>query len=95
MFQTVFLTDVAHRKWGEGEFHLEDIGNITVSEDGVGSIELTTDLWEISTGSDVDVVDRGLIVYEFLASNIAQFERILINEFTKIRLLYSQEYNHG
>ena len=56
-------TDVEHGKWGEGEFHLGDIGNITVGEDGTGSIELTTDLWEIGTGSDIDVVGKGVIVH--------------------------------
>lgn len=56
-------TGVAHGKWGEGEFHLGDLGNITVGEDGTGSIELTTDLWEIGTGSDVDVVGRGIVVH--------------------------------
>ena len=56
-------TDVAHGKWGEGEFHLGDIGNITVGEDGTGRITLTTDLWEIGTGSDVDVVGKGIIVH--------------------------------
>ncbi len=56
-------TDVMHGKWGEGEFHLGDIGNITVGEDGTGSISLTTDLWEIGTGSDVDVVGKGIIVH--------------------------------
>ena len=56
-------TDVAHGKWGEGEFHLGDIGNITVGEDGMGSITLTTNLWEIGTGSDVDVVGKSIIVH--------------------------------
>ena len=56
-------TEVAHGKWGEGEFHLGDIGNITVGEDGTGSITLTTDLWEIGTGSDIDVVGKGIIVH--------------------------------
>ena len=56
-------TDVAHGKWGEGEFHLGDIGNSTVGEDGTGSITLTTDLWEIGTGSDIDVVGKGIIVH--------------------------------
>ena len=56
-------TDVAHGKWGVGEFHLGDIGNITVGEDGIGSIALTTDLWEIGTGSDIDVVGKGMIVH--------------------------------
>ena len=56
-------TDVAHGKWGEGEFHLGDIGNITVGADGTGNITLTTDLWEIGTGSDVDVVGKSIIVH--------------------------------
>ena len=56
-------TDVAHGKWGKGEFHLGDIGNITVGDDGTGSITLTTDLWEIGTGSDVDVIGKGIIVH--------------------------------
>ena len=56
-------TGVAHGKWGEGEFHLWEIGNITVGEDGIDSITLTTDLWEIGTDSDVDVVGRGIIVH--------------------------------
>ena len=56
-------TDVAHGKWGEGEFHLGDIGNISVGADGTGSITLTTDLWEIGTGSDIDVVGKGIIVH--------------------------------
>ena len=56
-------TDVAHGKWGEGEFHLGDIGNITVGADGTGRITLTTDLWEIGTGSDVDVVGKGMIIH--------------------------------
>ncbi len=56
-------TGVAHGKWGDDEFHLGDIGNITVAEDGTGSITLTTDLWEIGTGSDIDVVGKGIIVH--------------------------------
>lgn len=56
-------TEVAHGKWGEGEFHLGDIGNITVGDDGTGTIELSTDLWEIGTGSIQDVVGKGIIVH--------------------------------
>ena len=56
-------TGVAHGKWGEGEFHLGDIGNINVGEDGTGSISLTTDLWEIGTGSAIDVVGKSIIVH--------------------------------
>ncbi|MDE0087277.1 MAG: superoxide dismutase family protein, partial [Candidatus Poribacteria bacterium] len=53
----------AHGKWGEGEFHLGDIGNKTVGDDGTGTIELSTELWEIGTGSIIDVVGKSIIVH--------------------------------
>ena len=56
-------TNTAHGKWGEGEFHLGDIGNIKVGKDGTGVIKLTTDLWEIGTGSDRDVVGKSIILH--------------------------------
>lgn len=56
-------TGVAHGKWGEGEFHLGDIGNMTVDEQGMGKIELTTNLWEMNTGSDIDIVGKAIIVH--------------------------------
>ncbi len=56
-------TNTAHGKWGEGEFHLGDIGNITIGQDGTGVIKLTTDLWEIGTGSDRDVVGKSIILH--------------------------------
>ena len=56
-------TEVAHGEWGEGEFHLGDIGNMTVAGDGTGMIELTTDQWEMGTGSIRDIVGKGIIVH--------------------------------
>ena len=56
-------TDAPHGKWGEGEFHLGDLGNIEVGADGIGQFELMTDLWEIGTGSDLDIVGKGIIVH--------------------------------
>ena len=56
-------TGVAHGKWGEGEFHLGDIGNMMVDDRGMGKIELTTNLWEMNTGSDIDVVGKAIIAH--------------------------------
>ena len=56
-------TGVAHGKWGEGEFHLGDIGNLAVDDQGMGKIELTTNLWEMNTGSDKDIVGKAIIVH--------------------------------
>ena len=56
-------TDTAHGKWGAEPFHLGDLGNIPVGNDGTGSFELTTDLWDLGTGSDLDVVGKAIIVH--------------------------------
>ena len=56
-------TGVAHGKWGEGEFHLGDIGNLTADEQGAGRLQLTTNLWEMNTGSDIDVVGKAIVVH--------------------------------
>ncbi|MBX2846329.1 MAG: superoxide dismutase family protein [Saprospiraceae bacterium] len=57
-------TEHDHGKWGEGQFHKGDIGNIKVGEDGKGSIELTTDLWAIG-GDDAakNVLGKSIIVH--------------------------------
>jgi Cu-Zn family superoxide dismutase len=52
-----------HGKWGEEPFHLGDIGNILVGEDGTGSLMISTDLWSIGTGQDNDVVGKAVIVH--------------------------------
>lgn len=56
-------TDQDHGKWGSDSFHLGDLGNIPVGDDGTGSFELTTDLWEMGTGSELDIVGKAIIVH--------------------------------
>ena len=56
-------TGEEHGAWGSAPFHLGDVGNLVVGEDGSGSIELTTDLWSIGTGEDSDIVGRAVIVH--------------------------------
>lgn len=53
-----------HGKWDVAPFHLGDIGNVEVGEDGTGSLTLTTDLWTIGTGQDDDLLNRAIIVHE-------------------------------
>ena len=50
-------------RWGGESFHLGDLGNIPVGSDETGYIERTTDLWELGTGSDLDVVGKAIIVH--------------------------------
>lgn len=52
-----------HGKWGEAPFHLGDIGNIHVGDNGTGSITLTTDKWTIGDGGDRDIAGKSVIVH--------------------------------
>ena len=36
---------------------------MTVDDQGMGKIELTTNLWEMNTGSDKDIVGKAIIVH--------------------------------
>lgn len=56
-------TSMAHGRWGEGEFHHGDIGNVLVGPDGRGSVTLTTDLWTIGGDPSRDIVGRAVIVH--------------------------------
>ncbi len=52
-----------HGKWGEEHFHLGDLGNIEVGEDGYGALTMSTDMWSLGTGDDNDIVGLGIIVH--------------------------------
>jgi len=52
-----------HGKWGTPPFHLGDIGNITVGDDGTGNLSLSTDLWTLGTGETNDIVDHAIMVH--------------------------------
>jgi len=57
-------TEHDHGKWGEGQFHKGDIGNVEVGADGKGSLTLTTDLWAIG-GDDPtkNIIGTAVIVH--------------------------------
>jgi superoxide dismutase, Cu-Zn family len=52
-----------HGKWGVHPFHLGDIGNIEVGENGQGTLSLTTDLWNLDQNSDHSVLGKAIIVH--------------------------------
>ncbi len=56
-------TDAEHGKWGVPPYHLGDIGNIAVGDDGRGTITLETDQWSLGTGQVDDVVGRAIVVH--------------------------------
>lgn len=52
-----------HGKWGVPPFHLGDIGNIEVGEDGTGTLTMSTDRWSLGGGPETDVVGKALVVH--------------------------------
>ena len=53
-----------HGKWGQGQFHLGDIGNVTLDANGKGKMELETSLWSVGTGATNDVVGKAIMVHD-------------------------------
>lgn len=56
-------THKQHGKWGTGEFHSGDIGNISLDSAGKGTFSVTTDLWSLGGDSTTNILDRAVIVH--------------------------------
>lgn len=56
-------TNKQHGKWGEGEFHLGDIGNVQLDGLGKGTLTMETDLWNIGGDSTGNILNRAIIVH--------------------------------
>jgi Cu-Zn family superoxide dismutase len=56
-------TSASHGRFDSPPFHLGDVGNFYVNDEGKGSITFSTELWSIGTGLTNDVVDRAIAVY--------------------------------
>jgi Cu-Zn family superoxide dismutase len=56
-------TAAEHGAWGTEPFHLGDLGNIDVGEDGRAELEMSTDLWSLGTGDVNDIIGRAVIVH--------------------------------
>jgi Cu-Zn family superoxide dismutase len=54
-----------HGKWGIGDYHKGDIGNFIADKNGNGTINMTTDEWNIGSGDPTkDILGKGLIVHQ-------------------------------
>jgi len=51
-----------HGHWGTAPYHLGDIGNVEVGQDGTGSLTINTDLWSIG-GAEHDVLGKSVVVH--------------------------------
>lgn len=65
-------TNSPHGKWGSGEYHLGDIGNISLNQAGRGSMQLITEKWSVGTGAANDIVGRAIIVHNGVDDYVTQ-----------------------
>lgn len=56
-------TAEAHGKWGTAPFHHGDVGNLVADANGKATLIFTTDLWEIGSGDEHDIVGKSLIIH--------------------------------
>lgn len=56
-------TNAQHGKWGQGSFHLGDIGNVKLDSKGKGTVTLETDLWTLGGKWDKNVLGKAVIVH--------------------------------
>jgi Cu-Zn family superoxide dismutase len=56
-------TSKMHGKWGTGEFHSGDIGNIVLDSTGKGTYSLETDIWSIGGNVQTDILNKAIIVH--------------------------------
>jgi Cu-Zn family superoxide dismutase len=56
-------TNMAHGKPNGGPFHLGDIGNMKVGDDGKGSLTFRSEKWAIGTGQMNDVVNHAIVIH--------------------------------
>jgi Cu-Zn family superoxide dismutase len=56
-------TNKQHGKWGVGEFHSGDIGNIPLDSSGKGTYSLETNLWTIGGDVQTDILGKAIIVH--------------------------------
>lgn len=56
-------TNENHGKWGSGQFHSGDIGNVNLDAQGNGTMQLTTDRWSIGGDAKTNILNRAIIVH--------------------------------
>jgi Cu-Zn family superoxide dismutase len=56
-------TGKQHGKWGTGDFHSGDIGNVILDASGKGTASLETDLWSIGGDITKDILGKAIIVH--------------------------------
>ncbi len=54
-----------HGKWGHGEFHNGDIGNLVADENGRATLTFKTDRWCLTCKDDMkNIIGKGIIIHK-------------------------------
>lgn len=56
-------TGSSHGRHGQGEYHLGDVANLTVGDNGEGTISISTQAWSIGSKGTDDIVGKSVIVH--------------------------------
>lgn len=56
-------TNEMHGKWGSGNFHSGDIGNVTLDANGNGTLKMETDRWSIGGDSKTNILNHSIVVH--------------------------------
>lgn len=66
-------TNEEHGKWGSAHFHRGDIGNVKLDAQGNGTLQMTTDLWQIGgNDSTKNILDKAVIVHGGVDDYVSQ-----------------------
>jgi Cu-Zn family superoxide dismutase len=56
-------TNTQHGKWGRGDYHLGDIGNVKLDKNGKGTLTITTDRWSLGGSAEKNIIGKAIIVH--------------------------------
>jgi Cu-Zn family superoxide dismutase len=56
-------TNEPHGKWGTGNYHSGDIGNIPLDSRGKGMIDIKTDRWTLGGDTTTNIIGKTIIVH--------------------------------
>jgi Cu-Zn family superoxide dismutase len=56
-------TNEQHGKWGSGNYHSGDLGNVKLDKNGKGTLTITTDRWAIGGSADKNIIGKAVIVH--------------------------------
>ncbi len=56
-------TGTDHGKWGEGNYHSGDIGNISLDAQGNGSLTIESDRWSIGGDAKTNILEKSVIIH--------------------------------